>query len=59
MYFACIYAGLDKEQAFFWLEKAYQERSDGLTYLDVEPTFDPLRSDARFKYLLQRVGLSP
>ena len=59
MYFACIYAGLgDKDQAFFWLERAYQERSDGLTYLNVEPTFDPLRSDARFQHLLHRVGLS-
>jgi TolB-like protein len=60
MYLACIYAGLaDKDQAFFWLEKAYQERSDGLTYLNVEPTFDPLRSDTRFQDLLHRVGLSP
>jgi len=59
IYFACIYAGLrDNDQAFFWLEKAYQERSDGLTYLNVEPTFDPLRSDARFQDLLRRVGLS-
>jgi hypothetical protein len=49
MYFACIYAGLmDKDQAFFWLERAYQERSDGLTYLNVEPTFDPLRSRTCF-----------
>jgi len=58
IYFACIYAGLlDKDQAFAWLEKAYQERSDGLTYLNVEPTFDPLRSDPRFRNLLRRVGL--
>ena len=60
MYLACICAGLaDKDRAFFWLERAYQERSDGLTYLNVEPTFDPLRSDARFKDLLRRVGLLP
>jgi len=59
MYFACIYAGLaDRDQAFFWLERAYQERSDGLTYLNVEPTFDPLRSDPRFEELLRRAGLS-
>jgi TolB-like protein/Flp pilus assembly protein TadD len=59
VYFACIYAGLlDKDQAFASLEKAYQECSDGLTYLNVEPTFDPLRSDPRFQDLLHRVGLS-
>jgi TolB-like protein/Flp pilus assembly protein TadD len=59
IYFACIYSGLlDKDQALFWLEKAYQERSDGLTYLNVEPTFDPLRSDPRFRDLLRRLRLS-
>src|SRR5215471_6252842 len=40
---AMIYAGLrEKDQAFEWLEKAYQERSDLLVYLKVEPRLDSL-----------------
>ena len=42
-----------------WLEKAYQERSDGLTYVNVEPAFDFLRSDPRFQNLLRRMNLEP
>ena len=57
---AVIYLGLgDKEQAFAWLNRAYQERDNWLIYLNVEPRLDPLRSDARFTDLLRRVGLSP
>src|SRR5262245_48190961 len=57
---AVIYLGLgDKEQAFAWLNRAYQERDNWLIYLKVEPRLDPLRSDARFGNLLRRVGLSP
>ncbi|MDA2935317.1 hypothetical protein MYX82_13390, partial [Acidobacteria bacterium AH-259-D05] len=42
--FARIYAYLDeKDQAFEWLEKAYQERTDSLLYLKVIPRFEPLR----------------
>ena len=49
----------NKEQAFAWLEKAYQERSNMIAYLKVLPTVDPLRSDPRFADLVQRVGLPP
>jgi TolB-like protein/DNA-binding winged helix-turn-helix (wHTH) protein/Tfp pilus assembly protein PilF len=48
----------DKEAALGWLEKAYAERANGLTSLKVEPAYDPLRGDPRFKDLLQRVGLA-
>ena len=55
---AAIYVGLgQKDQAFDWLEKAYQERSDWLRYLKVDPRIDPLRSDLRFPDLVRRVGL--
>ena len=47
----------NKDQAFAWLEKAYQERSNGMAYLNVDRGFDPLRSDPRFQDLLRRVGL--
>ncbi len=58
--FARIYAGLgDKEQAFAWLEKGYEERSTPLYFLKVDPIWDPLRSDPRFNDLLRRIGLTP
>jgi TolB-like protein/Tfp pilus assembly protein PilF len=56
--FAEIYIGLgDKEQALALLERAYADRSMLLTFLKVDPKFDSLRSDPRFKDLLRRVGL--
>ena len=56
---ALIYAGLgDKNQAFAWLEKAYEEHSFQMAWLKVEPRWDTLRSDPRFVDLLRRVGLS-
>jgi eukaryotic-like serine/threonine-protein kinase len=55
---ALVYAGLgEKDQAFTWLEKAYEERSFQMQYLKVEPRWDSLRSDARFADLLRRIGL--
>jgi TolB-like protein/Tfp pilus assembly protein PilF len=55
---AAIYAGLgEKDQAFAWLDKAYDERSDLLVNLKREQKFDVLRSDPRFSDLLRRVGL--
>ncbi len=60
IYFACIYAGLrDRDQTCLWLEKAYQERADGLNYINVEPGFDFLRSDPRFQKLLRRIDPKP
>ncbi len=55
---ALVYAGLDdKDKAFAWLDKAYEEHSFTLSNLKVEPRFDPLRSDPRFADLLRRIGL--
>jgi len=55
---ATIYAGLgEKQKAFEFLEKAYQERSVELSWsLKADPRLDSLRSDARFQSLLRRVG---
>jgi len=60
--FAFIYAELgEKEQAFEWLEKAYEERSSPLVHLGngLVCTCDALRSDPRFADLLRRIGLPP
>ncbi len=57
--FVNAYLGLDdREQAFVWLERAYQEQSNILQFLKVQPFLDPLREDPRFKDLVRRVGLN-
>src|SRR3989440_1087841 len=57
-YIALIHTGLgEKDAAFEWLGNAYQERSDLLIYLKVDPRLDSLRSDARFAELVRRVRL--
>ena len=56
--FVEIYAQLgDKDRAFVWLEKAFEERVYTMTYLKVAPNLDPLRSDPRFANMMRRVGL--
>jgi TolB-like protein/DNA-binding winged helix-turn-helix (wHTH) protein/tetratricopeptide (TPR) repeat protein len=57
--FVNAYLGLgDNEQALFWLERCYQEKSSILQFLRVHPYFDPIRGDPRFKDLLRRVDLN-
>jgi TolB-like protein/DNA-binding winged helix-turn-helix (wHTH) protein/Flp pilus assembly protein TadD len=46
-----------KDQAFAWLEKAFERRSYEMIFLAVNPRWDPLRSDPRFADLLRRIGL--
>jgi tetratricopeptide (TPR) repeat protein len=56
---ALICVGLgDDDRAFEYFEKAVQEHCDTLIYLNVEPRFDRIRSDPRFKLLISKVGLS-
>jgi TolB-like protein len=54
---ALIYLGLNDDKVFEWLERSYNERAGWLMYLATDPRFDPLRQDARFRALLQRLGL--
>ena len=49
----------EKDQAFEWLEKAYQERASPIVVLKVDPRLDPLRSDPRFQDLLRRMNFPP
>ena len=56
---ATLYAGLgEKDRAFAWLEKAYEEHSGSLILLRVTPALDSLHSDPRFVDLSRRVGLA-
>ena len=59
--FAFIYTGLgDKDQAFQWLEKAFEERDTAwFPMIKVSPMSDPLRSDPRFQDLLRRLNFPP
>ena len=58
---ASIYALLgEKDQAFYWLEKAYEERAPVLCAVENgQPSwaFDSLRTDLRFRDLMRRIGL--
>jgi TolB-like protein/Tfp pilus assembly protein PilF len=54
--FAMVYTGLgDKDKAFTWLERAYQDRCGDMQLLRVLPVWDPLHSDPRFQELLRRM----
>lgn len=56
---AVVYLGLgDLDVAMEWLERAYAERSQALTFLNSEPIYDPLRSNPRFQELRRRVGFT-
>ena len=57
---AIIYAGLgEKDQAFAWLEKTYEDRNEMIIWLMTDPPFDNLHSDPRFDKLMQRIRMAP
>jgi serine/threonine-protein kinase len=47
----------DADRTFTWLDRAYDERSPGMAFLNVDPDFDRVRLDPRFTALVRRVGL--
>lgn len=56
---ALIYLGLKEYKlALEWLERACQDRDVHMVFLNVEPKWDPVRSDPRFLNVLQRCGLA-
>ncbi|HWQ03142.1 MAG TPA: protein kinase, partial [Candidatus Nitrosotenuis sp.] len=57
--FAWAFTGLnEQEKALECLEQAYQDRSGTLVWVKVDPVYDELRANSRFKILLERMGLS-
>ena len=53
-----IYAGLgEKDLAFEWLERSYEEKDPNMVDVKIDPMLDPLRSDGRYSNLLRRMGL--
>jgi TolB-like protein len=58
-YSSMIYSVMENaDQAFAWLEKAYAHREVEMYWLKVEPPFEPIRNDPRFKEMLDKVGFS-
>ena len=56
---ALIYVGLgEKDKAFAWLEKAYNDHSTEMIYFKVDPMLTPLRTDPRYENLLRRMRLN-
>ncbi len=56
---AAVYVGLsDKDKAFEYLQQTFSNREEIIAFLKVDPTWDTLRSDARFQNLLHRAGLN-
>jgi TolB-like protein/Tfp pilus assembly protein PilF len=54
-----VHLGLgDRDRAFEWLNRACQEGSGGLNYINVQARFDSIRDDPRFGDLLRCVGLT-
>jgi hypothetical protein len=52
-----IYLGLDDEKVFEWLEHSRNDRAGWMMYLATDPRFDSLRSDTRFRSILERLNL--
>jgi non-specific serine/threonine protein kinase len=47
----------DNEQAFKWLQKAYNDRSNYLVYLSKEPGMESFQSDPRFTSIMSQIGV--
>ncbi|HET8667580.1 MAG TPA: tetratricopeptide repeat protein, partial [Terriglobales bacterium] len=58
LYTAALYTALgDRDNAFAYLEKAYEEKSEYLVFLNMDPVINNLRSDPRYNRFLQRIGI--
>lgn len=58
--FAVLHAGLgNRDEAFQWLDRAFEQNDIMLIYVNVTPFSDPLRGDPRFDELIRRMGLTP
>lgn len=57
---AKVYAALgDKDEAIRWLNTGYEQRVFNMFFARVDPSFDSLHGDPRYKELIHRIGLTP
>jgi len=55
---ATLYMRADNEEgAIYWLEKAYEEHDVNVTYISVDPIFDPIAQNPRFQEILKKMDL--
>jgi hypothetical protein len=47
----------ERDQAFLWLEKSFNERTPQLLHIVADPAFDDLREDPRYRDLIRRIGI--
>ena len=48
----------NREEGYEWMAKAFQDRCFELVAAKVDPRFDPLRDDARFRQLSAHLGIA-
>jgi len=49
----------EKDQAFFWLEKAFEQHNSWMIFLSTDPLWDQFRSDSRYASIIRRMNLEP
>jgi serine/threonine protein kinase len=55
--FALVYLKLDnRDKVFFYLDKAFEDRSENLGFIRNVPDFDPIRDDPRYGELMRKIG---
>ena len=47
----------EKDEAFAWLDRAYAQRDGGMTRVRTDPLLNPLRSDPRYRAILEKLKL--
>ena len=48
----------NRDQTFFWLNKALADRSENLGFIRNMPMFDSIRDDARYVELMCKIGFN-
>ena len=49
----------EPDKAIAHLQRAFAQHSGDMIFINVEPSFDPIRGDSRFQEIVRRVGLPP
>ncbi|HRH41911.1 MAG TPA: protein kinase [Pyrinomonadaceae bacterium] len=57
--FAIVYNALkDRDKTFLYLQKAFVDRSENLSFIRYMPDFDAIRDDSRYIELINKIGFS-